>query len=701
LNPVDSDLNFPKVLTIPETPTLIMEMGVNRTEELGLSDKKLLAFQEAVMDIQTRMEDTTMKLARKLASCEENRARDIIIIMDRGTMDCKGYMPEYVWEALLMNKNTTEEAILARYDAVIHIKSVAVENPQLYDELKANNSIRTETRLQAAVQDNKELDSWQGHPARTIIDNNDGNWSDKVLKIKEAIVQALHTRGRTRPPAPPPGFPQLGTNMITVINQTSETGRATPMMAIGFKSAINGKPATVMIDSGAALSIADIQQVTNLGVKVNPFAEGEQLSPITSVSKQTSMPVGRAKIPLKLEGNEKLVTVNCKVFRNISCGIIMGNTDLRQREAILDYERAKATVKADNGTSLTIPVSLGKEQPQFPWPDDLIAEALKKERIPPRTSVIVTAKARLATSGRTPDLNETTFVLVEGNWKLHTLGVLIGRSMSTLEKTNTVKILVINPTDQEAMIPKHKKLADLRVLPDIVASVTEEQQPRHEDDNEDGDNKEEKERSQGFNPTHQTVTDNTTKVSRPENDSSTNFEGYAPTKVTVSEDGWLTTETESPLEIDQEDEKLAEEILSRIDPQLEEANKQQLFHLLMKYKEVFKAPNEIPTRTPLIKHAIQSEGVAYVKQYRMAPDQIQKAEKIVTELEKQGVISESSSNFNAPIVMVKKKTGETRMCLDLRSLNAITTPAKFPLPTPREMFDQLEGAYYFSSLDML
>jgi len=72
----DSDLNFPKVLTIPEAATLIMEMGVNRTEELGLNDKKLLAFQEAVMEIQTRMEDTTMKLARKLASCGENRARD-------------------------------------------------------------------------------------------------------------------------------------------------------------------------------------------------------------------------------------------------------------------------------------------------------------------------------------------------------------------------------------------------------------------------------------------------------------------------------------------------------------------------------------------------------------------------------------------------------------------------------------------------
>ena len=95
---------------------------------------------------------------------------------------------------------------------------------------------------------------------------------------------------------------------------------------------------------------------------------------------------------------------------------------------------------------------------------------LKKERIPSRTSVILTAKARLTLSGRTPGLNEATSVLVEGNWKLHILGVLIGRSMSTLERANTVKILVINPTDQEATIPKHKKLADLKILPDVILS---------------------------------------------------------------------------------------------------------------------------------------------------------------------------------------------------------------------------------------
>ena len=56
------------------------------------------------------------------------------------------------------------------------------------------------------------------------------------------------------------------------------------------------------------------------------------------------------------------------------------------------------------------------------------------------------------------------------------------------------------------------------------------------------------------------------------------------------------------------------------------------------------------------------------------PAQLQKAEEITGDLLKQGVISESSSNFNAPIVMVAKKTGETRMYLDLRALNAIITP---------------------------
>ncbi|CAM9820699.1 unnamed protein product, partial [Heterosigma akashiwo] len=178
----DPSLHFPKVLAIPEVSTLIMGMGVNRLEELGISSEKLLAFEEAIFTVQMALEDTTMRLARKLATCCHNRSRDIIILMDRGIMDCKGYMPQGVWEALLLNKNTTEEAILARYDAVIHLRSVAIEDPDLYDELTVSNPVRIETKEQAAKQDKKEWHSWKKHPAHTVIDNEGGNWSEKLIK---------------------------------------------------------------------------------------------------------------------------------------------------------------------------------------------------------------------------------------------------------------------------------------------------------------------------------------------------------------------------------------------------------------------------------------------------------------------------------------------------------------------------------------
>ena len=64
--------------------------------------------------------------------------------------------------------------------------------------------------------------------------------------------------------------------------------------------------------------------------------------------------------------------------------------------------------------------------------------------------------------------------------------------------------------------------------------------------------------------------------------------------------------------------------------------------LLLQYQDVFKAPDGIPTTTPLITHAIQSgDKEAYVKPYRMSPAQLQKAEEITGDLLKQGVISES------------------------------------------------------------
>ena len=65
-----------------------------------------------------------------------------------------------------------------------------------------------------------------------------------------------------------------------------------------------------------------------------------------------------------------------------------------------------------------------------------------------------------------------------------------------------------------------------------------------------------------------------------------------------------------------------------------------------------------------------------------------------------GVIVPSKSPYSSPIVMVPKKDGTNRMCIDYRKLNEITTKDAYPLPRIGQTIDALQGAGYFSSLDL-
>uniref|UniRef100_A0A146MBF8 RNA-directed DNA polymerase n=1 Tax=Lygus hesperus TaxID=30085 RepID=A0A146MBF8_LYGHE len=85
---------------------------------------------------------------------------------------------------------------------------------------------------------------------------------------------------------------------------------------------------------------------------------------------------------------------------------------------------------------------------------------------------------------------------------------------------------------------------------------------------------------------------------------------------------------------------------------------------------------------------------------RIPPHRLEEVEKMVTEMETNGVIEPSSSPWASPIVLVKKKDGSTRFCIDYRKLNSVTKRDSHPMPRISDLVGALEGSSWFSTLDL-
>ena len=115
----------------------------------------------------------------------------------------------------------------------------------------------------------------------------------------------------------------------------------------------------------------------------------------------------------------------------------------------------------------------------------------------------------------------------------------------------------------------------------------------------------------------------------------------------MDEEGWLFVEPQpAPSTVVEEQQKLAKlkkDIMLRINPELSSTQQEQLLQLILKFQKIIPENSKRPAITPILQHKIENSRPTYVKPYRLSRSEYEKAEELVQEMHKDGIIQRSSS----------------------------------------------------------
>ena len=126
-----------------------------------------------------------------------------------------------------------------------------------------------------------------------------------------------------------------------------------------------------------------------------------------------------------------------------------------------------------------------------------------------------------------------------------------------------------------------------------------------------------------------------------------------------------------------------------------------LRRLLDEYKDVFSKEGQPISSTSLVEHEIHTTGPAIRLPFRRQNPVIRDIEQQqVKEMLRDEVIRPSTSPWASPVVMVKKRDGTMRFCVDFRKMNDATIKDAHPLPRIDDTLESLHGAQYFTTLDL-
>ncbi|UYV78164.1 hypothetical protein LAZ67_16000346 [Cordylochernes scorpioides] len=142
-----------------------------------------------------------------------------------------------------------------------------------------------------------------------------------------------------------------------------------------------------------------------------------------------------------------------------------------------------------------------------------------------------------------------------------------------------------------------------------------------------------------------------------------------------------------------------EEPRFQINENLPPKEQKELKQVLERYGDLFSSRLG---RTNLAKHRIDTEDAKPIKHkpYRVSAKERDIIKEQIDEMLTEGIIRPSSSPWSFPVILVKKRDGKYRFCVDYRKLNNVTVKDVYPIPRIDEVMDTLQGSTHFSAIDL-
>ena len=145
-----------------------------------------------------------------------------------------------------------------------------------------------------------------------------------------------------------------------------------------------------------------------------------------------------------------------------------------------------------------------------------------------------------------------------------------------------------------------------------------------------------------------------------------------------------------------------EKLVSSVDTSVAGEEKDRFREILRRYSDCFSLHEYDLGRTSVVTHRIDTGDSRPVKQVLRRQPLVhqEEIERQVKGMLEQDVIEPSKSPWASNVVIVKKKDGALRFCIDYRQLNDVTVKDSYPLPRIVDCLDALSGGKYFSAFDL-